>query len=168
MLRHVRIVSILVIALALVACGSSGSKTDPPEINYGQDMSEMGMPVSDPKFTAAVLPEDSDTWILFDDIGEFLRYYQMQQPKTQAMWVPDVNSGDWVKAEDAWYLQSDEYCYSPMKWCVAAFKDEDSARNAEQQYGGDIWNWEDVFDKTWDKPPAPEGAWSEPVRWERR
>ena len=41
------------------------------EINYGVDMAEMGMPVVDPRFTVATLPDDSDEWLLFDDIGEF-------------------------------------------------------------------------------------------------
>lgn len=156
MLRFVG--SILVVAVLLVACGGDSKSLDPPKIEYGVDMAEMGMPVVDPRFTVATLPEGSDEWLLFDDIGEFLRYYQIRSNKFQVIWIPDVNTEEWVKSEDAWFVQSDEYCYSPMRWCVAAFKDEESARAAIESYGGDIYSWKTVFDKVWDQAPVPEGG----------
>lgn len=146
---------LLALAVVLAGCGGEEKSLDPPKINYGADMSEMGMPVVDPRFTTAALPEGSSEWLLFDDVGEFLKYYQHESSDFQVMWVPDHNTENWVKAEDAWYVQSDEYCYSPMKWCVAAFANEESAKEAHKSFGGELWSWDSVFDASWDKAPAP-------------
>ena len=141
--------------LMLAACGGEGNKLDPPEINYGVDMAEMGMPVVDPRFTVATLPDDSDEWLLFDDIGEFLKYHQTQSRNFQVVWIPDHDSEEWLKAEDAWFVQSDEFCYSPMRWCVAAFDSEDAAHAAHTEFGGEMWSWETVFDSDWSQSPTP-------------
>lgn len=148
-------VTLLLVGVIVAACGSDEQSLDPPDINYGVDMSEMGMPVVDPRFTVATLPEDSSDWLLFDDIGEFLKYHQNESSAFQVMWVPDHNTEEWLKAEDAWYVQSDEFCYSPMKWCVAAFETEESAHEAHMEYGGEMWNWESVFDVSWQQAPVP-------------
>lgn len=141
--------------MVLAACGSDENSLDPPEINYGVDMSEMGMPVVDPRFTVATLPEDSDEWLLFDDIGEFLKYHQHASSDFQVMWVPNHDTEEWMKAEDSWFVQSDQFCYSPMKWCVAAFDSEESAHEAHLEFGGEMWSWESVFDADWSQAPVP-------------
>lgn len=152
-----RLVGLAAAAVLLVACGGDdGSRLDPPDIEYGVDMAEMGMPVVDPRYTAAVLPEGEEAWILFDDVGEFLKYVTTRDGVTyDAMWVHDFNDESWVKAEDAWYLESRELTSSPMGWGVATFKDEESASTAQGELGGDLYNWESVQEETWDRPPAP-------------
>lgn len=155
-MNRLRVLGILVVALVvLVGCGDNKQSLDPPKINYGVDMSEMGMPVVDERFTVATLPTDSKEWLLFDDIGEFLKYHQNVSDDFQVMWVPDHNTKEWVKAEDAWFVQADEFCYSPMKWCVAAFAEEESARSAHNEHGGEIWNWTEVFHHDWQHSPTP-------------
>lgn len=149
------LVVVLLVGVVVAACGNDEQSLDPPDINYGVDMSEMGMPVVDPRFTVATLPEDSTDWLLFDDIGEFLKYHQNESSDFQVMWVPDHNTEEWLKAEDAWYVQSDEFCYSPMKWCVAAFETEESAHEAHMEYGGEMWDWENVFNVSWEHAPVP-------------
>lgn len=141
--------------LVFAACGGDNDNLDPPEINYGVDMAEMGMPVVDPRFTVATLPEDEDEWLLFDDIGEFLKYYQTQSSEFQVMWVPNHDTEEWMHAEETWFLQSDEYCYSPMRWCVAAFDSEDAAHEAHMEHGGEMWSWDTVFDEDWSLAPVP-------------
>ncbi|MCA9832868.1 MAG: hypothetical protein KC435_02920 [Thermomicrobiales bacterium] len=156
-MTQTRLISMLIVmVIVLAGCGGdSGDKLDPPKINYGTDMSEMGMPVTDARFTVAALPEGSDEWLLFDDIGEFLKYYQHESSAFQVMWVPDHNTEEFVHAEDAWYVQADQFCYSPMKWCVAAFADEESAAAASDEFDGEMWNWETVFDADWSQAPTP-------------
>ena len=141
--------------LVLAACGGDDNKLDPPEINYGVDMAEMGMPVVDPRFTVATLPEDSDEWLLFDDIGEFLKYHQTRSDAFQVMWIPHHDTEEWMKAEDSWFVQSDEFCYSPMRWCVAAFDSEEAAHEAHMEFGGEMWSWETVFEADWSQAPVP-------------
>lgn len=151
-----RIAVLVLAAWVLAACGGDeNARTEPPDITYGVDMAEMGMPVVDPRYTAAVLPEGEEDWILFDDNGEFLKYYQVHDGAYDAMWVHDFNDETWVKAQDAWYLESRELTTSPMGWGVATFKDEESARAAAETHGGDVYSWEQVQVETWDRPPAP-------------
>ena len=145
----------LAAVLVLAACGSDDNKLDPPEINYGVDMAEMGMPVVDPRFTVATLPEDSSEWLLFDDIGEFLKYYQTRSEAFQVMWIPNHATEEWMKAEDSWFVQSDEFCYSPMRWCVAAFDSDVEAQEAHTEFGGEMWSWDTVFDADWSQAPMP-------------
>lgn len=155
-MRFLQLVAVMAIVSVLLAgCGDDEMSLDPPDIEYGVDMSEMGMPVVDPRFTVAALPKDSNEWLLFDDIGEFLKYHQNESSEFQVMWVPDHDSEEWLKAEDAWYVQSDEFCYSPMKWCVAAFDSEESAHEAHMEYGGEMWSWDQVFDVSWEQAPVP-------------
>lgn len=156
-MMQVRLVSIFTLLMVILAgCGGDDAdKLAPPKINYGSDMSEMGMPVTDARFTVAVLPEGTDDWLLFDDIGEFLKYYQHESSDFQVIWIPDHNTNEFVHAEDAWFVQADQFCYSPMKWCVAAFGTEDSANAAHSEYGGEIWHWDSIFDADWSEAPAP-------------
>jgi nitrous oxide reductase accessory protein NosL len=148
--------ALLVAALVLVACGGDDeSRLEPPDIEYGVDMAEMGMPVVDPRYTVAALPEDSNEWILFDDVGEFLKYIQTRSTEFEVMWVHDFNDESWVEAQDAWYLESRELTTSPMGWGVATFKDEESARAAQEEFGGDLYDWKSVQEETWDQPPGP-------------
>lgn len=157
-MKLIRIFTVLLASmLVLAACGNDKDSLDPPKINYGVDMAEMGMPVVDPRFTVATLPEGTSNWLLFDDIGEFLKYHQHKSSEFQVMWVPDHDSEDWVKAEDAWYVQADEFCYSPMRWCVAAFETEDAASRAHESFGGEMWSWKTVFDADWSQSPVPHG-----------
>jgi hypothetical protein len=152
----VRGLLVILLGLLLGACGGgSGDRLQPPDIKYGEDISEMGMFVVDPRYTVATLPKDQD-WLLFDDIGEFLRYRQIHTDVAfDIAWVPDFNDESWIKAEEAWYLKSPELTSSPMGWGVATFKDEESAKAAEAQYGGALMTWSEVGQQAWDAPPAP-------------
>lgn len=152
-----KLAGLLLAGFVLVACGGDDeSRLDPPDIEYGVDMAEMGMPVVDPRYTVAILPEGEEEWILFDDVGEFLKYITTRDDVTyDAMWVHDYSDESWVKAEDAWYLESRELTSSPMGWGVATFKDQESASTAQVELGGDLYDWESVQQETWDRPPAP-------------
>lgn len=142
-------------AMALAGCGGDKRSLDPPEIRFNEDISEMGMFVTDPKFTVATLLAGEAEWLLFDDIGEFLKYTQHRKPDYDAAWVPDYNDESWIKAEDAWYLESPSLRHSPMGWGVGCFKDETSASAAVDELGGELYRWDTVFGKTWDMPPKP-------------
>lgn len=155
-----RFVVVLISASLLAACGGEDeeARLEPPDIEYNVDISEMGMAVVDPRYTAAALPEGEDEWVLFDDNGELLKYLQNNSGASfDVIWVHDFNDESWVRAEDAWYLESLELTSSPMGWGVATFKDEESARAAQEEFGGDVFDWESVQEETWDQPPGPHG-----------
>jgi copper chaperone NosL len=145
----------VILATLLSGCGDSEASLDPPEIHYGEDISEMGMFVVDPRYTVAALPGDSDKWLLFDDIGEFFKYLDLH-PDTEfrAMWVNDYRDKDWLKAEDAWYVESSKI-KSPMGWGIAAFRDEADARATAEDAGGTVMTWQETREREWAEPPGP-------------
>lgn len=153
-LQALRLVAAVVLAVFLVACGSEEQDLTPPDIAYGEAISEMGMFVVDPRYTVAALPEEGD-WILFDDIGEVFKYRGGRPDQTfRAIWVNDFHDQTWLDAEDAWYLQSPGL-HSPMGWGVAAFAEEAAAREFQGEFGGDLMRWSDAANRDWIDPPAP-------------
>ena len=83
MRRRIAVLLRLALAFGLLAGCAGASEARPPAIRYGQDVSEHGMIISDPRFAAAALPERGEA-ILFDDIGELLKYRQDPTPRTTA------------------------------------------------------------------------------------
>ena len=154
--RSLASAAIAALVLALLAgCGGDAVSLDPPEISYGEAISEMGMFVTDPRYTVAALPEEGD-WILFDDIGEMLKFHD-RNPGTEfrATWVHDYHSEEWLKAEDAWYVQSAGFT-TPMGWMVGTFADEEAARSFQAMNGGEVMTWEEATTREWTDPPAPD------------
>jgi copper chaperone NosL len=154
--RLLRCIVIAILAvISLAACGDDEVSLDPPEVNYGEDVSEMGMFVVDPRYTVATMPEGEDEWLLFDDIGELFKYRDTHaDAEFQVMWVNDYHTEDWLKAEDAWYVESPGV-NSPMGWGISAFEKEDEATAYHEEQGGELMTWEDADARTWTAPPAP-------------
>ena len=149
---------LLLVALlaALTGCGGTSGEPQPPTIRYGQDVSEMGMIISDPRFAAAIIPERGDA-ILFDDIGELCKYVQTHPSLlARARFVHEFAGAGWLRAERAWYVRSAEF-RSPMGWGVAAFGEEAAARQAQRERGGDVLTWDALARQDWSHPPAPSG-----------
>ncbi len=159
MTRVVRMVAIALIALvSLAACGDDKVSLDPPKVEYGKDVSEMGMFVTDPRFTVATLPEGKKDWLLFDDIGELFKYRDTHaDAKFQVIWMNDYHSEKWHKAEEMWFVESTEI-NTPMGWGIAAFAKEDEARTMADEIHGTLMTWEEADARTWSAPPAPMDA----------
>lgn len=154
--RIARLLAAAVLALTvLAACGGDEVSLDPPEIAYGEDISEMGMFVTDPRYTVATLPEGDTDWLLFDDIGELLKYRDTHpDAKFQAIWVNDYHTEDWLNAEDAWFVESPDI-NSPMGWGISAFEKEDEATAFQEEHGGELMTWDEADERAWTAPPAP-------------
>ena len=112
------------------------------------------MIISDSRFAAAALPERGEA-ILFDDIGELLKYRQDHPQNYRALYVNDYIEKAWLRAEDARYLESPQL-RSPMGWGLAAFVDEAAARRVQGEFGGAILTWADLLARDWPgQPPGP-------------
>jgi copper chaperone NosL len=150
-----RVTLLIIASLVIAGCADDEMSLDPPEIRYGEDISEMGMFVVDPRYTVATLPEGSDEWLLFDDIGEFFKYHDTQTDvEFQTMWVNDYYDKTWLPAKEAVYLESREI-NSPMGWGIAAFREEGDAVSMQEQIGGEIMNWAAADARQWTAPPPP-------------
>lgn len=154
MTRRFAMLIVMVIAIGLNGCGSRTSEPQPPTIHYGQDTSEMGMIISDPRFAAAIIPTQGDP-ILFDDIGELCRFRQIHQQPVLAQFVHDFHDTRWLRAEQSWYLLSPQV-RSPMGWGLAAFGDEATALQAQAERGGTVLTWGDLRRRDWSRPPIPD------------
>jgi copper chaperone NosL len=156
MTRFRRPILALAILMTLTGCGDDDVSLDPPAITYGEDISEMGMFVVDPRFTVAALPDDGDDWILFDDTGELLKYRDRFPEATfRAIWVHDFLTEEWVPAEDAWYVESPGFT-TPMGWLVGTFAQENDARAFQREHGGVVMTWDEANDRAWVDPPGPD------------
>lgn len=95
----------LVLVLA-AACRQTVDTTQPPEIVYGQDVCDnCNMIISEEKFAAAYWTADGEAR-RFDDLGEMLSYMQSNPEEIASTWVHDVNSAEWLPAEEAFFVMN--------------------------------------------------------------
>jgi copper chaperone NosL len=133
----------VIAAVWLSACAPAGPQ--PPEIAYGQDVcDECGMIVSEAKYAAATLVEKGGPH-KFDSIADMLAYH-MERPNEQvrAWFVHDYGTGNWIRAETAFYVVNDKI-HSPMPPGIAAFESQDAAKAFAVEVGsGNIMVFDDV------------------------
>ena len=58
----------------------------------------------------------------FCDIGDLFAYLKANPAAAAEAQVKDYKSGEWVNAQQAYYVQSDKKFDTPMGWGIAAFK----------------------------------------------
>ena len=115
----------LVILLA-AACNSGPDLDQPPTIRYGEDSCERClMIINEARFAAAYVTADG-TARRFDDIGGMLAYDAEMHEDVAVYWVHDFDSEEWLKAEEAHFVKSDEQI-TPMGFGIVAFDDHAQA-----------------------------------------
>ncbi len=143
--RHLWMAALtVVLALASVGCAPAEAGIQPPEIAYGQDVSEgCGMIISDPAYATASVLKDG-TSFKFDDVGDMLKYHFERPDKQVAEYfVHDYQTQQWINAEGAVYVQSASLV-SPMGYGVAAFATKEAAEAFAAEREGQVWDLNDV------------------------
>lgn len=132
------------VATALLAgCGEARpAGPQPPEIAYGRDVCEQcGMVISEARFACATVLEDG-TAHKFDDLGDMVLYhFDRPDQKVVAYFAHDYNSEAWIRAENAFYVQSDAI-KSPMGHGLAAFEAATAAEAFATEVGGRVLNFD--------------------------
>ena len=130
--------------ITLAACSSSSGEAQPPEIHYGEDVCDAcGMLISDAKFAAASVDQDG-TAHKFDDIGDLVAYYtQHADANVKAYFVHDYPSEKWLRAENAYFVQSPQI-QTPMAHGIAAYADRAAAEAAAQKYGVKVMAFDEL------------------------
>jgi copper chaperone NosL len=130
--------------IVLAACSAASGEPQPPEIHYGEDICDAcGMLISDAKFAAATVEEDG-TALKFDDIGDLVSYYAAHPgAKVKAFFVHDYPSETWLRAENAYFIKSDQI-QTPMAHGIAAYADRATAEAAAQKFGVPVMTFDEL------------------------
>jgi copper chaperone NosL len=113
--------------LLLAACGGGQSFDEPPEIIYGQDVcSECNMIINEANFASAYWTADGEAR-RFDDVGEMLKFMHENPEDRGSIWVHDVNTAEWLRAENAWIVMN-AGLMTPMGTGVVAVANGEDAR----------------------------------------
>lgn len=127
MKRGTAIVLVILMAMVLVACGGSESFDKPPEILFGQDVcSNCNMIISEANFASAYWTTGGEAR-RFDDMGEMLAFMQNTPEERASTWVHDVNTAEWLRAEDAWIVMN-AGLMTPMGTGIVAVANEEDAK----------------------------------------
>ena len=117
----------LLVLLLLAACQSQIDLSQPPEIRFGEEVcTECGMIISEPRYAAAYYTTQGDAR-RFDDIGGMFTYQAEHQEDVAQSWVHDFDTEELVKADQAFYVISDQL-HTPMGFGVIAFSEQDRAQ----------------------------------------
>jgi len=137
---------IVLITLAfLVACQSPVDLSQPPEIRYGEDMcTECGMIISEPRFAAAYYSVDGDAR-RFDDIGGMASHHAENQEDVAHFWVHDYDTEEWIIADQAFFVMSDQL-HTPMDFGVVAFSDHTRAQELASELNAMVMTFEAVME----------------------
>lgn len=128
--------------LLLVACQSADLK--PVNIATEDMCAFCKMAISEKRYAIEFIDQDG-TPFKFDDIDCLRHYLERQQKKgtVAAYFVMNLDSRDWVKAEQAHYVRSSAF-KTPMSGGIVAFKDARKAKEAVAQYEGELLSFRDI------------------------
>lgn len=140
-MRFLTIVPVLLTALFMAGCSDG-----PRDVRIGEEeCAHCRMTVSEAPFAAQLRTQQGRTHA-FDSI-ECLAEYVVQNDEPHGMWVTDFTSpGNWITVEEAVYLQSPNL-RSPMGMNLSAYATAEAADSHQQQYEGDILDWNDVLER---------------------
>ena len=134
----------LLVLMLLGACQSQADLSQPPEILYGEDVcTKCSMIISEPRFAAAYYTTQGDAR-RFDDIGGMLIHHLEHQEDVAQFWVHDFDTEEWVEAEQAIYVISDQL-HTPMGFGVIAFSEQDRAQRLASKSNTMVMSFDDAL-----------------------
>jgi copper chaperone NosL len=71
----------------------------------------------------------------FDDIACMQNYIKNRKPDVAATFVVDYETGAWLKAEEAYFVKSDQF-KTPMSGSIVAFSNRKKAQATAAEYQG--------------------------------
>lgn len=138
--RFTLFVSLL--ALLLVGCGKVDMDA-PPEIVYGRDIcTRCGMIIEDTPFAASYMTTSGEPRI-FDDMGDMMVHQAETGEEVRAYWVRDYETGEWLRAEEAFFVQTSEI-HTPMGYGLLALKEKGSATAVSLRTQGTVMSFSEL------------------------
>jgi len=137
---------LLLLILSLTAACNSNVSTEPapPTIHYGEDICEFcNMIISEERFAAGYLTKDGEERI-FDDIGGMFHYHLEEQEEVIAFFVHDYEESNWIRAEKAYYVLSEELP-TPMLFGIIASADLEKAEFIASKSHGEVLTFDEAL-----------------------
>lgn len=145
--RRAALTALTALLLGLATgCAPSDNPNAPPAIRYGEDVSvSCGMIISDIGYAAAYRTAAGEVR-LFDEPGAMVLYHREHRESVASFWVHDVNTREWLRAEDAHYVLS-HALRTPMGAGVAAVATDADARALAERVQGQVFTFPDLLDR---------------------
>ena len=134
---------ILVGLITIASCSSGPDFDEPPDIRYGEDSCvRCLMIINEARFAAAYVTDAGETR-RFDDIGGMVAYIDEISEDVAVFWVHDFDSEEWLKAQEAFYVESQQQ--TPMGFGIIAFADQQRADQWAAENDGVVLSFADLF-----------------------
>lgn len=137
------VVCLLAAALLTLLAGCGGERADPegpPELRPRLDVCpECGMAIVEVRFAAGYMDPDTGEPVLFDDIGDMVRYLRRYGIEPVA-WVHDRETREWIRADEAWFVYGGGL--GGIHFDLVAFAGEEEARSRAGP--GEVLRWDQV------------------------
>ena len=132
-------------AFVLLSGCSPKNLPEPPNIHCGKDVcDECRMIIADKKLAAGFVDKEGNEY-KFDDIGCMRLFIEKNKEIPLVFWVHDFGSEEWIDADKAFFTHSPKLM-TPMGYGIAAFSNEDSAKQFLRTNGGEVVSWEKMLE----------------------
>ena len=144
--KSVCLVALGILAITMLgACGGGPDLDEPPDIRYGEDVCDRCvMIINEARFAAAYVTPDGEAR-RFDDIGGMVAYLDELVEEVAVFWVHDYDTEEWMKAEAAVYVESDDLV-TPMGFGIVAFADQGRAEEWAGEQQGTVRSYSELFE----------------------
>jgi len=144
---HFTALFIALVCACNFGCGGR-EETGPPTLHLGSDVCDFcKMIISDQNFAAARIVRTTDGRMhsaAFDDIGCLLKYQQSLAGGTlEYRYVTDYDSGAWLEAAQAFYIQSSGI-RSPMASGIIASQTQAGADRLADRFEGTVFHFNNL------------------------
>lgn len=130
----------LLVVFSFIGCQEK-STSGPAKINWDRDMCDRCvMVISDRKNTVQLRDPSTNKLYKFDDIGCMVIWFideKIEFKDKAAIWVTDVESGEWIDARAAFYTSGN---ITPMGFGFSAYKNKNSIKS-----GTEILTYDEVM-----------------------
>jgi len=146
-IKRLKNFSYFIFFLSVISAGCGGTNSDkPPKINPGQDACDnCFMIINQYKYAASIRLKNGDAK-RFDDIGCMIDFLNKNKSDVKAYWIYDYLSQEPMRAEEAYFVDSDSLI-TPMGFGVIAFKFKTDALKLAEKYKTKITSFNELKNK---------------------